>query len=157
MSGKPVPRRSTRPKLASANEVAGSSLFRYKDSEKTFRRYLEPLLRPTVMKMMSAGLAISPAYRLPSQVNIAITRVLQNSIWMRSRCAAVFVSSAKPGCRHPGTITALGLLASVQSCFSKLLLRQYTHPKSLPAVACTPFLTVLFPYNVRGRLRPTVE
>ena len=59
---------------------------------------------------------------------------------------AVFVSSAKPGSRHPGTITAFGLLAPVQSCFSKLLLRQYTHPKSLPAVACTPLLTVLFPY-----------
>jgi hypothetical protein len=39
-----------------------------------------------------------------------------------------------------------GLLAPVQSCFSKLLLRQYTHPKSLPAVVYTPSLTVLFPY-----------
>jgi hypothetical protein len=67
----------------------------------------------------------------------------KNSIWMRSRCAAVFVSSAKPGFRHPGTITALGLLAPVQSCFSKLLLRQYKHPKSLPAVACTPLLPLL--------------
>jgi hypothetical protein len=64
--------------------------------------------------------------------------------------AAVFVSSAKPGSGirgyWRGTITALGLLAPVQSCFSKLPLRQYTHPKSLPAVVCTPSLTVLFPY-----------
>jgi hypothetical protein len=33
----------------------------------------------------------------------------------------------------------------VQSCFSKLLARQDTHPKSLPAVICAPSRTVLFP------------
>jgi len=43
-------------------------------------------------------------------------------------------------------ITALGLLGPVQSCISNPLLRQYTHRKSLPAVACTPLLAVLFPY-----------
>jgi hypothetical protein len=77
--------------------------------------------------------------------------------------AAVFVSSAKPGSRHPGLLARHNYssrsfgTSSIQ--LSKLLLRQYTHPKSLPAVVCTPSLTVLFPYvkQLRGRLRPTVE
>jgi hypothetical protein len=44
-----------------------------------------------------------------------------------------------------GAITTLNLLAPVQSCFSKLLARQDTHPKSLPAGICAPSQTVLFP------------
>jgi len=59
---------------------------------------------------------------------------LQNSIWMRSRCAAVFVSSAKLASRHPGTITALDLLAPAQSCSIKLLLRQRIANGIIPTI-----------------------
>src|ERR1700747_400758 len=58
-----------------------------------------------------------------------------------------------------GTITALNLLAPVQSCFSKLLARQYTHPKSLPP-SSVPHRARYFSQtliHVRGRLRPTIE
>jgi hypothetical protein len=72
------------------------------------------------------------------------------TLWMHR---AVLLSSCRLRSLAPairgywrGAIIALGLLAPVQSCFSKLLLRQYTHPKSLPAVVYTPSLTVLFPY-----------
>jgi hypothetical protein len=92
-------------------------------------------------------------------MNTLLALIQHRSRFMRSdktlsQCArALLLSSCRlrslaPGIRGywRGTITALGLLAPVQSCFSKLPLRQYTHPKSLPAVVCTPSLTVLFPY-----------
>ena len=94
-------------------------------------------------------------------------RFQQKPLWVRSALTAVFVSLRSPslairGYRH-GTITALNLLAPVQSRFSKLLaagtLTQDTHPKSLPASSASS-RTVLFPNalsNVRGRLRPTLE
>src|SRR6202021_956003 len=49
----------------------------------------------------------------------------QNPFWLRLALTAVFMSLRSPslanrGYRH-GTITALNLLAPVQSCFSKLL------------------------------------
>src|SRR5258708_23726636 len=62
-----------------------------------------------------------------------------------------------------GTITALNLLAPVQSRFSKLLaagtLTQDTHPKALPA-SSAPHRACYFSQTlskVRGRLRPTIE
>jgi hypothetical protein len=52
-------------------------------------------------------------------------RFQQKTLWVRSALTAVFVSLRSPslairGYRR-GTITALNLLAPVQSCFSKLL------------------------------------
>ena len=87
----------------------------------------------------------------------------QNSLWMRS---GVLLSSCPLRSLAPairgywrGKITALGLLAPVQSSVSKLLLRQYTHPNPfLPSSA--PHRSRYFSHtlsNVRGRLRPTVE
>jgi hypothetical protein len=46
----------------------------------------------------------------------------------------------------PGPMTALGLLATVPSCFSKLLLRTYTVSEMPPRRRLPPSLTVLFPY-----------
>jgi hypothetical protein len=43
-------------------------------------------------------------------------------------------------------MTALGLLATVPSCFSKLLLRNYTVTEMPPRRRLPPSLTVLFPY-----------
>ena len=59
-----------------------------------------------------------------------------------------------------GTITALNLLAPVQSCFSKLLAPLRYASKIAPCLVCASSRTVLFPdalSNVRGRLRPTLE
>jgi hypothetical protein len=50
-------------------------------------------------------------------------------------------------------------LAPVQSCFSKLLARQYTHPKSLTP-SSVPHRARYFSQtliHVMGRLRPTIE
>jgi hypothetical protein len=73
----------------------------------------------------------------------------QNSLWIRSGCAAVFVFPVKAALAirgsWRGTIAARNLWTPVQSCFSKLLARQYTQPKSLPAVVCAPSRTLLFP------------
>jgi hypothetical protein len=77
--------------------------------------------------------------------------------------AAVFVSSAKPGFRHPGLLARQNYssrsFGTSSISVSKLLLRQYTHP--------IPFYRRLHPHrsryfshtlsNFRGRLRPTVE
>src|ERR1700692_590860 len=94
-------------------------------------------------------------------------RFQQKTVWVRSALTAVSVSQRSPslairGYRR-GTITALNLLAPVQSCFSKLLaagtLRIDTHPKSLPA-SSAPHRARYFSQtlsNVRGRLRPTIE
>jgi hypothetical protein len=78
--------------------------------------------------------------------------------------AAVFVSSAKPGSRHPGyprgTITALGLLAPVQSCFSKAAATAIYASEIPPCRRLHPSAHGTFPIrlsNVRGRLRPTVD
>ncbi len=70
----------------------------------------------------------------------------QNSLWMRLDYAGVFAPSAKPGSRHPSLLTnSARTFRKVQSCFSKLLARQDTRPKFLPAVICAPSRTVLFP------------
>ena len=65
----------------------------------------------------------------------------QNSLRMRSDYAAVFLSSVRSRSGHPGywraTITARRRLAPVQSCFSKLLLRQYT-PRVPPLLLSPP-------------------
>ena len=77
------------------------------------------------------------------------------------RAASCPLRSLAPAIRGywRGKITALGLLAPVQSSVSKLLLRQYTHPNPfLPSSA--PHRSRYFSHtlsNVRGRLRPTVE
>ena len=80
--------------------------------------------------------------------------------------AAVFVSSAKPGSRHPGLLARQNYSSR---SFGTSSIQRLKAPataiyasESLSAVVCTPSLTVLFPYvealrNVRGRLRPTVE
>ena len=73
----------------------------------------------------------------------------QNSLWMRSGCAAHFVSSAKPGSGHPGLLARHNLqrpdfwnqfnLASQSCCYDKTL---------APSLLCcrpTPSFTVLFP------------
>ena len=70
----------------------------------------------------------------------------QNSLWMRLGYAGVFVQSAKPGSRHPSLLTnSAEPSAKFNPASPKLLARQHTHPKSLPAVICTPSRTVLFP------------
>ena len=79
----------------------------------------------------------------------SINAFQQNSLWMRLGYASVFVPSAKPGSRHPRLLMRHNYSArtfrKVQSCFSKLLARQDTRPKFLPAVICAPSRTVLFP------------
>jgi hypothetical protein len=66
----------------------------------------------------------------------------QNSLWMRSGCAALFVSSPKPGSGHLGLLARHNYSAltsePVQSCFSKLLLRQHT-PSAPPLLLSHPF------------------
>jgi hypothetical protein len=69
--------------------------------------------------------------------------------------------SLSPGIRGywRATMTAPGLLARVQSCFSKLLLPQYT--PSVPPLPLFPAHRSRYSShalsNTRGRLRPTVE
>ena len=64
--------------------------------------------------------------------------------------AAVFVSSAKPGSRHPGLLCAAKLQLSVfWHQFNQRLKAPATAiyaSESLSAVVCTPSLMVLFPY-----------
>jgi hypothetical protein len=85
-------------------------------------------------------------------------------VFRRNRMALVRRRSCAERWRHSSTkphsrlracwrdaITALNRLAPVQSCFSKLLVRQDTHPKYLSAVICAPSQAVLCP-----RLRPTI-
>ncbi len=73
----------------------------------------------------------------------------QNPLWIRSgsrRCLRVlYEAPSRIRAYWRGAITALNRLAPGQSCFSKLLARQDTHPKSLPASICIPSQTVLFP------------
>src|SRR5689334_25353049 len=74
----------------------------------------------------------------------------QNPLWIRS--AALLSSrrlrslvSALQG-YLPGPMTTLGLLATVQSCSSKRLLRTYTVSEPSARRSLPPSLTVLFPY-----------
>ena len=70
----------------------------------------------------------------------------QNSLWMRWGYAGVFAAVCEAWL-SPSEVTdeQRSTFRKVQSCFSKLLARQDTHPKSLPAVICAPSRTVLFP------------
>jgi hypothetical protein len=69
----------------------------------------------------------------------------QNSLWMRLGYA-VFAAVCEAWL-SPSEVTdeQRSTFRKVQSCFSKLLERQDTHPKSLPAVIRAPSRTVLFP------------
>ena len=70
----------------------------------------------------------------------------QNSLWMRLGYAGVFAAVCEAWL-SPSEVTdeQRSTFRKVQSCFSKLLARQDTHPKSLPAVIRAPSRTVLFP------------
>ena len=116
--------------------------------------------RTNAMRFLMKTIVTGP----PPRLIHAFRQNLSGCAWA---LAAVFVSLPKPRSRHPsywrGTITALNLLAPVQSCFSKLraarTLRIDTHPnRSLPRLRLIAHAT--FPRrssNVRGRLRPTFE
>ena len=69
----------------------------------------------------------------------------QNSLWIAWATLVSSLSSAKPGSCHPRLLTKRSTFRKVQSCFSKLLARQDTHAKSLPAAIRAPSRTVLFP------------
>jgi hypothetical protein len=70
----------------------------------------------------------------------------QNSLWMRLGYPGVFAASAKPGSCHLSLLmNSARTFRKVQSCFSKPLARQDTHPKSHAAVICAPSRTILFP------------
>jgi hypothetical protein len=73
----------------------------------------------------------------------------QNSLWMRSGYAPVFVSSVKPGSGHPGLLARHNYSARTSSTSSILLLQAAATPiHSLrPSFAAFPTLslTVLFP------------
>src|SRR6516162_2576445 len=80
--------------------------------------------QPNAMRFLMKTLRARPTSRL-------LPAFRQNFLWIRSGCPTVFLSPAKPGSGYQGTdsrvtITTPGLLAPVQSRFSKLLLRQYT-------------------------------
>ena len=70
----------------------------------------------------------------------------QNSLWMRWGYAGVFAAVCEAWL-SPSEVTdeQRSPFRKVQSCFSKLLAPQDTHPKSLPAVIRVPSRTVLFP------------
>jgi len=98
--------------------------------------------RTNAMRFMRT-FVVRPAPRL-------IHALRQNPLWIRSgsrRCLRVLYEAPTLAIRAywRGATTALNRLAPVQSCFSKLLVRQDTHPKSLSAVMCAPSQTVLFP------------
>ena len=74
--------------------------------------------------------------------NTALTScVPAKTFWMRSGPAAVFAPSAKPRLAiwviAPAQIELIDLLGRAQSYFSRLLLQQYAHCKSLLAPVST--------------------
>jgi hypothetical protein len=90
--------------------------------------------RTNAMRFLMKVLMLRPAPRLMNAFR-------QNlSGYARALAAALAIRGYSRG-----AITALNLLAPVQSCFSKLLARQYMHPNSLPAFIYASSPTVLSP------------
>ena len=84
---------------------------------------------------------VRPAPRL-------IHALRQNPLWIRSgsrRCLRVLYEAPVSPSELTGVAQLQLSIVLRQSCFSKLLVRQDTHPKSLSAVMCAPSQTVLFP------------
>ena len=113
--------------------------------------------RTNAMRFLMKTIVIRPPPRL---IHAFRQKNLSGCAWA---LAAVFVSLPKPRSRHSRLLArhnyTLNLLAPVQSCFSKLLARQHTHPKSLTP-SSVPHRARYFSQtliHVRGRLRPTIE
>jgi hypothetical protein len=117
-----------------------------------------PLSRKSALTKTAARARAYPERVLPQRIQRGIG--CARRVFMRNRMALVRRrscakrwrrSSTKPRSRHPSLLAwrnyssqSFGV-SSIQSCFSKLLVRQDTHPKYLSAVICAPSQTVLCP------------